>query len=188
MQTIDDFLPPQTNHDQFVLDLINTSAKRIEQHYQQFANELAINTDVYDVQPQLAFQLDGHQLNIQYTPFRDYDERQASTKLVRFDGQACDVQLYLEHSALRKQKASQYFYTVLNTKTSREPRFHLYPQTFSHYQDAVNFAKQQSKAHAQHYKHAEITILHKSNGQPSAFLIRNDHHQLDQWAWNRIIN
>lgn len=105
MQTIDDLLPPKSDHDQFVLDLINTSAQRIEQHYRQFEKELKLNTDVYDVQPQLAFRLDGHNLNIRYTPFTDHDERQESTKIVRFDGQTCDVQLYVGQSALRNKES-----------------------------------------------------------------------------------
>ena len=182
MQTIDDLLPPQSDHDQFVLDLINTSAQRIEQHYRQFEKELKINTDVYDVQPQLAFRLDGHNLNIQYTPFTDHDERQESTKIVRFDGQICDVQLYVGQSALRNKESVKYVYTVVNTKTTGQQIFHLYPQIFRHYQDAVNFVKQQSKAHIQNYENAEITILHKSNGQPYEFLIQNDQHQLEDFS------
>lgn len=186
MQTIDDLLPPQTDHDQFVLDLINASSKEVEQHYQQFAQELKLNTNVYDIEPQLAFQLDGHNLNIQYTPFTDHDERQESTKIVRFDGKACDVQLYVGQSALRNKEAVKYVYTVVNTKNTKQPIFHLYPQIFRHYQDAVNFVKQQSKAHIQNYENAEITILHKSNGQPYEFLIQNDQHQLEDFSINEL--
>lgn len=96
MQTIDDLLPPHTDHDQFVLDLINASLEKVEQHYQHFQPELTLQTDVHEVEPQLAFKLDGHQLNIQYTPFNNHDERQTSIKLVRFDDQDCDVQLYVQ--------------------------------------------------------------------------------------------
>lgn len=182
MQTIDDLLPPQSDHDQFVLDLINTSSKGIEQHYQQFAQELALNTNVYDVQPQLAFRLDGHDLNIQYTPFTDHDERQESIKIVRFDGQKCDVQLYIGQSVIRNKENVCYVYAVVNIQHDTRLTPNLYSQVFLHYQNAVNFAQKQAESHLQDYKKAEITTLHKSNDQPYSFLIQNDHRQLEKFT------
>lgn len=186
MQTIDDLLPPQADHDQFALDLVNAGLEKVEQHYQHFQPELALQTDVHDVEPQLAFELDGHQLTIQYTPFNDRDERQTSIKLVRFDGQACDVQLYVVPSVVHPKENTRYVYAVVNIRHDEHLEPTVYPQTFRRYQVAVNFAKQEAETHLQDYENAEIKVLRKSNDQPTGFLIQTDHQQLEEFTINQL--
>lgn len=186
MQTIDDLLPPQTDHDQFVLDLINASLESVEQHYQHFQPELALQTDVHEVEPQLEFELDRHQLNIQYTPFNNRDERQRSIKLVRFDGQACDVQLYVVPSVVHPKENTHYVYAVVNIRHDGSIKPTVYPQTFRRYQAAVNFAKQEAEAHLLAYQNAKITVLHKRNDQPAGFLIQNEHQQLEEFTISKL--
>lgn len=186
MQTIDDLLPPQADHDQFALDLVNAGLEKVEQHYQHFQPELALQTDVHEVEPQLAFELDGHQLTIQYTPFKDRDERQTSIKLVRFDEQACDVQLYVVPSVVDHKENVQHVYAVTNIQLAGRLKPILYPQAFRRYQVAVDFAQQKAEAHLQNYENAEITVLHRSNNQPTGFLIQTNHQQLEEFTINEL--